>query len=78
MPYKKRQKIVDEKSVPRNSHLGFYPLNDSDDSLLIAICATLFEEKVKEKFGNLLNKDEKVDLYILGNGRRTFYFPRKV
>ena len=63
MPYKKRDKIVNEYSIPKHDHLNIFPLDNSDDSLLIAICSGLFENKVKENYGSL-TKDQLVDVYL--------------
>ena len=75
MPYKKRNKIVDELSVPRNKYLGNYPLDSSDDSLLIAICAEIFQDEVQKRYGNL-SKDQLTKAYM-ELADEVFIFPEK-
>ena len=73
MASKKKKLVVDEHSVPRHQHLNIFPLDDCDDSLMIAICSALFEERVKEKYG-CLSKDQLAEVY-LDMGEKCFIKP---
>lgn len=61
--YKKNQ-TLDVNTIPRSKHLTVLPVENSDESFLVALCIALFPEKISAQCSLIYSEQEKISTIL--------------